>query len=262
MSRELSRELCAKLFYDPGMVGNDIDHSRRGGQSMSPADKDRVSHVAHSRKFKNWLDQTQTSSALLILANMKQSNGPLSPLSVLSAELAHKYVDREETVILSFFCGLHADHHTDPPVDAAGMLIGLTCQLLSHNQFGSYCNLGFIDEGLKDGMIIEDMQATCKVFKTLVSQVKKPTKLFIFVDAISKYETPRRLKETRLAIKMLKDLVQGTGEAKGSGVVIKLLVTAPGQSCNVENMFQTDEVFRLEQHIDGARQGVVDLGDL
>ena len=99
----VASKLLSMMSYDQKVVTADIDNCRFDGEEMSLSDKDRASFVAQSGEFQTWLLRTDTSSALLVLANIEQSTVLFSPLSFLAAELAHMYADTDTTAAISFF---------------------------------------------------------------------------------------------------------------------------------------------------------------
>lgn len=265
-------QLVSMLPHNQDLVLRDRNRCRFDGQGMSLSDKDRASHVARSERLQHWLLQTQTSSALFVLANIAQNTALFSPLSFLAAELAHIYAETDSTATLSFFCGLHTQSFKDPHANAIGMMMSFLGQLLSYKRFEAYFDLEFVDNEMLEGLVNGDLQSLCDVFRTLVLQIKEPTMLFAFIDTISIYETRQRLEETKFVVQMLKDLVEETksrqtlpheGEVnEDPGVAFKFLVTDPGHSCKIEQIFEADETYLVDEHIDGERQDVIDMQGL
>jgi len=95
--------------------------------------------------------------------------------------------------------------------------------------------------------------------------------LLCFIDKISSYETAVRRDGTEFVIRVLTELVkelndrskkrQDRGE-EANGVVFKLLVTDPGYSIQLEEYFHEEEKLKVDEWIDGQRNGVVNFGGL
>lgn len=233
---------------------------------MSLASKDRASHIARSGQLKSWLFDANTSSALLILANMKDAATAFSsPASYLVAELSELYSNGISTATLSYFCGLHVDSWSNPRANGAGMINSFLGQLLQYERFESEFDFGFVDDQIIAMLQTDDVQALCETFKTLILQIKDPVILYCFIDTIGIYEIPERYDATSIVLFTLMEIVAVTKDLQAEGkstVTFKLLVTDPGSLVKLENVFEEDQVYLVDEHISGGMQGVIDMDGL
>lgn len=241
--------LLKLLEYNDSTATQDQSYCRKQGYLMSNSQKDRFSFIANSKHIRSWLVDSK-SRALLINGN-GDATVSTSPLSYLCAEISQLSQKIDFTLSISYFCGLHIDSQRNPRTGVCEMMISLVGQIMvSKRRLDLFLAESMVTK-LKNGSI----GSLCKLFRKLVKQLPANMVLFCFIDNISAYETSRLKEDTLRVVECLTKLV----DDRKQGVVFKLLVTAPGKSRHLQEQLEKDEIFYVPEHIDGGRQGVVNL---
>ncbi|KAE9380236.1 hypothetical protein N431DRAFT_552430 [Stipitochalara longipes BDJ] len=222
--------LALILRHDNVVPFQDIQHCLE--LRLSDREKQRATWVSSSDQLKRWLeDSAQPRTFLINGRNFDQASDYTSHLSWICAKLSHFNKAAELTIVISYFCGLHASR--DASADAKGMMHSLTGQLLSKGVFDLS---SFDDETLKK--VRKDIRITCDLFCQLALQLPVSSRLFCIIDTISQYESSGKRKETRLAMRRLVRLAR---KLKNK-VCLRLLVTAPGQSLEIVDEVDFDDI--------------------
>jgi hypothetical protein len=168
--------------------GADIKECQRLQYDLDSSAKDEATFVIHSREFKHWLTKKKYNS-LLVCGNWPDSAiDDISPVSLVCAELVSLFSLSKSDVVLSYFCGLHADIESDDTW-VSEMMKGLICQLLAQprNRRLKF-DLSFIDEDMTEQMQKNDLDKLCGVFRKLVQQLPSEKSLVCVLDVISRFE--------------------------------------------------------------------------
>ena len=118
-----------------------------------------------SSQFKTWLTSPRSTS---MVANMRSPTHDLvSSASFACAFLANLSGSQQSTLIMTFFCGLHADSSNEE-TGAGNMVASLIGQLLEqHNGL----DLSFLRPDQRSMLEIHDLPFLCKVLKKLLRQL-------------------------------------------------------------------------------------------
>ena len=218
----LLRELFSHIFDYPMVTQDAIDDmSYQSYQLPNPSVASTVTSWLHSRK-------SQTL-AIIDTAEDRQDNAlsRLSQLCVIDGQLANPgSVPR--IISLSFFCGLHTspDNLFHGP---AGMLRCLLFQLLAqYTELLDVINLKhFITleqwRGIQRYRIVDLLW----LFKVLVAQPHRASRIICMIDGITKFEITERPCAMDHVIEYLQKEVRGLNEDGYRSTFFKLLVTTP-----------------------------------
>ncbi|KAL9625357.1 MAG: hypothetical protein Q9160_000420 [Pyrenula sp. 1 TL-2023] len=215
------------LDYDDAISRQDIETCLSRGYTQSDAAHTRSTWVFQSSELGNFL-AGKTESRLLYINGNADATDFISPLSVVCARISDLVSVSDRVLLLSYFCGCHADELRDPRANPRGMLSSLLGQLIWHikgrRDLERNLDLSSVTEQHGESARDEDLDALLWLFKTIVLQLPKGTVMFCLVDSLSVYENGGRREDM---IKSMKSLARLVGKSKG--VTLKVLVTFPGQ---------------------------------
>ena len=255
------REILRLLEFDVDSPSADIEECQSLQFTLGLSGKDEASCVIQSKEVECWITNSTKSSSLLINGNRPDAAmDDLSPMSLVSAELISLFSLSKSMVVISYFCGLHADFHSDSIDGVPAMMKSLIGQLLAQPKDRK---LAFDLSTIKDDDIErieeDDLDVLCKMFRRVVLQLPSDKILFCIIDGISRFETwPGTEGDILQVLKLLTNLVR-----KKTGVVIKLLFTCPGDSLSVGDGDEgigkevvVDNVLVVPDFVDGGKYDV------
>lgn len=184
----------------------------------------------------------------------------MSAVSVVSAELISLFSLSKSAIVVSYFCGLHADMEDEPSEWVAEMMKSLICQLLAqpkdrHLKF----DLSFIKEDDIERMQDNDLDKLCRIFKKIVQQLPSDKILFCILDSISRFEAAAEAETDVIeALRQIMDVLA----SRRKKITMKLLLTSPSDSSivgdeDMEKEVTIGDVLVVPDSVDGVLQGVV-----
>jgi hypothetical protein len=198
------------------------------GSSLSSLEVGRLTSIKHSPIFRKWILESATSRAIHCDAN--SDIGPadyISTTSFLCAETAHLLDSVEKTVVLSYFCGLHAAPVLGTRCDAKDLMVSLLGQLLEYQTTGLFQDAS-MEARLLEGPKSRKLGGICEILEALVLKMPEDWSIVCFIDGIEFYETAQRVEGTLEAIRFLLKLIKKL--KKHGGATLKLMVTAAKMS--------------------------------
>ncbi|KAL8798476.1 MAG: hypothetical protein Q9182_006630 [Xanthomendoza sp. 2 TL-2023] len=210
----------------------DLEDVLREGQQFPPKQQTQVSLFMDSQKLQNWLTSPYSSA---LLAQGRSGDEKVSALSFVASLLVQSLQSSEDAAVLYSFCGLHTDAYGDSLANAAGMIQGITAQLLRMEQHNF--DLEFIDRKFIQVLESGDREALSDLLEGLTQQLSPTTTLFFIIDGISFYETKDRLEDTCYSMSRLLEMVEN------AKFVMKILVTSPGASAHVSKGFHHSQIY-------------------
>lgn len=239
ISLAFPQEVLRFLEFSPEPVFGELRTCFREGQASNIAAKDRVNMVLKSPEFVEWLAKA-TSSTLLINGNSDSTF--ISPMSHLCAFLGEALNSDERRIPNGvYFCGLRGRDRSCSASDLIKSLIG---QLMLRFEF----DFSFL-KGKKAKELNKPKQL-CRLLRKLLQKLPVDTVLFWIVDGVSWFEGEMRVEETRTVFRKLIQMTKGCED-----VVVKLLITSPGRSREVESMCEEEMVLNVPTFVDGEKQG-------
>lgn len=220
------------LQFDYAIVSRDyLDN--RAPRHLDEEVLQKLNQVSVSSKFRDWLGEENTSSALLVQGHLDTAELH-SPMSRFCAEILTQNSNREKVVILSHFCAMHTEK-ADPFSYGKGLVRSLIGQLLHLAQYTF--DLSFLNEKFMDDVVRGSIAALCRLFTLLFYQLPPDFIVFCIIDSISFYETRLHSAITGKAINSLMRLVKKSRSQKNEGPIVKVLVTDTNQSSSVWRYF-------------------------
>lgn len=249
------------MHYDQISPVLDIELCLKLADDLDPVAIDRASWVVGTEEFQSWLKESKDSRAILINGNSDPLENT-SPLSLFCAHLTHLFVSAKSVIVVSYFCGLHADLITDSRTNAQGMMISLIGQLLLQSkQKKVHFDLSFLVRKKTQLLAKEgDLKTLCDIFQTLVTQLPKNRIIFCVIDGISLYESMDGDTDLLYTWQRLNHLLSN----KHLKAVVKLLATSPGQTVHLheEGIMTNGDVLLIPEEVDGDRQGAWNSADI
>ncbi|KAI1359008.1 hypothetical protein F5Y08DRAFT_350097 [Xylaria arbuscula] len=239
------------LDYDATMVVPDVEKCLKSAKPTSE-NVQKLDDFERREAYQSWLTDESKCSSLLVYG-MSASTGYVSPLSYLCARIAKERFGKENTVVLSYFCGLRR-MNTDPnAIDLMCQLIG---QLLSHKTVVRLYAMNPVDHNLEKRIKAKNLNALLYVFCSIIRGLQKH-KLVIFcvIDLITKIEQSKLRKDTGIVLEQLSGFVRElNGSVRGRGLrkrnmgdimVFKLLVTDWARSLIAHHHFSSRYTIRM-----------------
>ncbi|EKG12893.1 hypothetical protein MPH_09992 [Macrophomina phaseolina MS6] len=227
---------------------------------------DEATWVVQSEELQLWLALPE-SRDLLINGNRSDSLELLSPLSVVCSELVRVCSIPKDTIVASYFCGLHTDYDTDEGAGFAGMIASLLGQIVHQSKTDEYSlNLSLTEED-REGLRELDLECLCSLFEKVVRQLPKDRIFYCIIDGVSLYEAREGSRGSEDAVYTLKRLYEIVDGARGKNAApVKLLLTCPGESLNAGDpemgfSVEAGEILNVDC-VDGDRQGVWQMEEL
>ena len=248
------------MRYDQVSPVLDIECCLELADDMDPVAIDRASWAMGTEELQSWLGESKSSRSMLINGNSDPLENK-SPLSLFCAHLTHLFVAVKPVIVVSYFCGLHAELATDPRANAQGMMISLIGQLLLQaRQKMLHFDLSFFAQQKLRLIAEEDLKTLCSVFRNLIFQLRKNRIIFIIIDGISLYEATDGDADLLYAWRRLNQLLTH----KSLKAVVKLLATSPGQTLRLheEDVMTHGDVLDMPEEVDGDRQGAWNAADV
>jgi hypothetical protein len=259
------KKVLRALNFNKAELSSDIEQCRSLQHTLKHGTLEEASAIIRSEELEQWLLSPTRSSDLLINGNRPDAGAdPMSPLSLVIAELATICSLSKNAVVTSYFCGLHADFGQSATAGPAAMLrsfIGQIVKQSSAKKFGY--DLSSIDEHDWESAADLDLEVIGNILHDLVFQLPKDKILFFLVDGISAYEAWNDAEhDLQAALKVLAELVR-----KKTDVVVKVLLTCPGTSMHVgddggEKEIGVDDVLTLSENVDTGMRGIWDMEDM
>jgi hypothetical protein len=176
--------------------------------------------IANSTDTKSWLNSIR--GILFLNGSGDTTAARESPISASLASLAFGITMGLNTIVLHYFCGLHAESY-QAISGPAGLLRSLIAQLsLKHNFNMTFVNNEAYREGIRD----HDLRTLCEAFSTMVSQLPADYEIYCIIDGISWLETPRWREDLVATLAYICYLsVDPQCQAR-----VKLLISSPARS--------------------------------
>ncbi|KAL1852885.1 hypothetical protein Daus18300_011967 [Diaporthe australafricana] len=192
---------------------------------------------------------------ITLLNNGKKTmKAHLTPLSYLCAHLSKQYKGSPGFMVVSYFCGLHADVG-GKDVDAQSMLTSLIGQILSEPDMKRYYDPESFDKHIVKKVKKKDIESLGKIFRILIDHLRATSMVvFCLIDSISFYEVAGRNKDAQTALSILNRIVasqRGRRRRESDKMVFKLIVTAGAKSLNAYKCFKPKEVLEMNESVDG-----------
>ena len=251
------RRVLSKLEFDAEQPTLDNQRALAMRHTMQESDLGRAAWIVRSDHFKAWMMTTAGSGALLINSNGEPFVGT-SPASLICAQASNLLQSARRPIVLSFFCGMHNEASKDRKANASGMLISLIGQLLQQVEAKDLTvDLAFLhDQDLKEAQ--KDIKVLVKVFRKVILQLPKHSSVFCLIDGLSLYEDPERRDETLHAVLGLRRTLKQVTEGD-SRVVFKLLVTCPGHSMVIQDLFKRKDRLFAPSEVEDATLGMLGM---
>jgi hypothetical protein len=174
-----TESLLSLLVFNPITMEREIEENHLVGHS-GEQQLEKLSQVNKSDHFQDWLKTQEYSSILVINGHL--DNSPVrSPLSHICSQISKTYEDAPGVIVLTYFCGLHAEAW-DPRANAAGLLVSLIGQLLSSLKVSF--DLSSVDDDFEKSLEDDDFESLGQLFLELISQVPPKAIIFCLVDSI------------------------------------------------------------------------------
>jgi hypothetical protein len=198
------------------------------GSSLSSLEVGRLTSIKHSPIFRKWILESATSRAIHCDANSDVGLADyISTTSFLCAETAHLLESVKRTVVLSYFCGLHAAPASGTRADAKDLMASLLGQLLEYQTTMLFQDAS-IESCLLEGPKSRKLSGICEILEALILKMPEDWSVVCFIDGIDFYETAQRVEGTLEAIRFLLKLIRKL--KKHGGPTLKLMVTAAKMS--------------------------------
>jgi hypothetical protein len=195
-----------------------------------------VTHVAKSDALRKFLQTPTKSSVLAIHANLSDVD-TVTPLSFLDAHLMKLLLSSEKSIVLAYFCSLHAEVGS-PRANARGLVASLVGQLLDYPSLRF--NLSFIDEEMTELLKGDDLVQLVQLFLCLLQQLPSDAAVFCFIDEVTFYETSERKDETRtLLVTFVKQVIN---KQRDMGLPVFKLLLTDGRSSMVGKIIGEENV--------------------
>ena len=157
---------------------------------------DRASWVMGTEEIQSWLGESKSSRSLLINGNSDPLENT-SPLSLFCAHLTHLFVAVKPVIVVSYFCGLHADLVTDPRANAQGMMISLIGQLLLQaRQKRLHFDMSFLGRKKRQLLAVDDLRPYALSSRSLSSSYPR-IESYLSLSTLSHCMSPQM--ETRIS---------------------------------------------------------------
>ena len=257
LGRERKRQqlhaLLCKLNVDHELADTDTNQQVRLIYILSRESQDRAVALINSPQMHLWLTST-TSSVLHINGQMffNEHEARQSPLSYTCAKFIDSVLAQVKhaqtstinpTIVVRWFCGQHTNVRTDYDAHPPGMLNNLLwqviCQLLD-------LGIDSTSAGLPPLGHDPTLSDLCELFAGVAQSLPPGTILFCILDGVSYYEDAQRRDELTEVLLMLKTLTLQLHEAS-KGPLIKILTTAPMRSSLASRIFESDEIFNMNE---------------
>lgn len=246
-------DLSSHLVFDKTALERDVERCSAISVVKPTKMMQRLSKLTRRPAFKNWLSETSQSSAILIHGNL-QTRIHVTPLSHLCAKISKEYTGKPGFIIMSYFCGLHANVGTEG-ADAKAMLMCLIAQLLSHPDMARNYDPGSFNRHIIKGLKRKDINMLGKLLRVLINQLRSTSMVvFCLIDSISYYEDSSRSKDTQEVLSLLHGIVtsqRGRRRQSDDKFVFKLMVTAGAKSVNAYRYFKREDILEMNESVDG-----------
>jgi hypothetical protein len=187
----------------------------------------------NNAKFQSWF--RSGLSEMLVIDGMGEMT-PVSPMSYFCSLLSQELSLINNSVPLSFFCGLH--RAGDNMSDATAIMRSLISQLLVNPFVRQNISLHFMSSNAVIGVQQLQLDFLTELFRRIVGSLTSNTAIFIIIDGISWFETKPRLNELSFAIVGLQNLViECNTSSMNNGAILKLLITSPKASIHTKHLF-------------------------
>lgn len=206
----------------------DYRRVHRACQTIEPSDSQIAQAVIAGPTFQGWVSADDSAEVFVEGGPALGFHGCLASLSLMSCLV----IEHSPSLLIQFFCRRHVSSK-DPIQGPQGMMRSLTCQVLRF--FDKQVDLKFnFDPRDKEQLESHNLQTLCNCFATVVKQLSPDLVLICIIDSIDCFERPAWVEDCKLVIKEIQDLLY----EYENGPVFKLLVTSPGRSKCVGNLFK------------------------
>ena len=233
------------IGHDPQLEDRAVSSSWSEGAMFTLQDQERVEGLLSSQHFQDWFS---SRNSRLLLVNCEAESVRISPASVACAPLA-KSLAENGAITLSFFCRLYDDPRNED-TGAKQMLANLVGQLLDKYQA---FDLSFLEPSQRGALEKHDAELLCDVLIILLKQLPRECFVFLLLDGISFYETPKLGGDLLAFVSAIKDLVERDEDLEA---VVKVVFPSPRASPRVSRMLNRTQVFSVEDSIELTNQGL------
>lgn len=161
-------------------------------------------------RFLTWMNQANPD-LILVNANIRSaSQGKLSAMSVLCADLIGCLVTaRPGDVIIQFFCSFHTDYEDNRFPGPAGLVRSLIIQVFLKLVSGNHLDLDFLhDREMVEALRVHDLGTMCYTLHELLHGFPAGTRVFCVIDSISMLDTFDSLRDLEVVMQCLRDIVE------------------------------------------------------
>lgn len=244
----ITEKVLAILKLEVGILPDAVDSNQRYVWTLPLSLQDRAVALMESPKLHAWLTSTHPS-ALFINGNHDASSRH-SPLSYICSKLLDSICPMaggvrprcSSILAQAFFCGQEADTE-DMPGGPISMMRSLLAQLvIQYNAFDVSTLKQLLDI---DSFNVREL---CIVWSELIRQLPRRYLVFSIIDGITLYEDSTDQCEAAMeATRFLLDLME---TCKTQGCVFKILMTAPGMSRVLYQVFDEEEIVWMPKKVD------------